>query len=666
MTPLALIISVLTMVQPPADTTSLIDSRDVQGVTVYARPEHLTFTGAPSLRTSTVDELMEHGNANLVRRAAMASEPIVGGLRGGQVALSIDGMKVHSACVDKMDPATAYVELENLERLEVSAGANDMRYGASAGGALTFRMIDPDVGSPLGARAQVMFNSNGMQRDIKVSGNAATASSAFRAAYTYRAADDYRAGGGALVSGSNFAKYNIITSGSWNVSDADEVSVDAIYDLATFIGYPALLMDTRRAEALIGAITWDHEWNGTVSTSTKLYANGVDHVMDDFSRSDEEVLTRDFMPGMFMPMYGTTFTAGLLSETQWFSSSSVTNLVIDANYLAANATMDMIPLDSTVRPMTLTNIGDARIATVGANLTHEFIVSEAVSLRANGRIDVSPRTMLDESARQVLQAYRPNASIDRTLFAGSGAVMASISNGALQHTFSVSSMERLPTHLEMYGFWLYDPQSNLVTVGDPDLFNERSNGIEATTSYTSDNVSVKVGGSAQWISNYIAPVGTLDQHDLPNDVALRSYSNIGVAQLFNANVSASWRFSHDVYFGASARWTHGRAIDLNDPLPLISPLGGVLRAVWQPDGISLEGRIRGAMRQDRTSLVVLPENATAAWVTADVLLTVDILDGLTLSTSVLNLFDARYHEHTSINDLPAPGRAFTMSIVSTW
>ena len=199
--PLAFIAVLLSMPSPASTLEAdSVKSVDAHTVTVFAAPcEEACFTGVPSTSTLTVDELMSNGSAMLIRRAAIAGEAMVGGLRGAQVALTIDGMKVHSACIDKMDPATAYVELDNLETLELTSGSGDLRYGSNLGGALSFQLRHPSATAPLAARVSMLFDANSLGRTVKTSVEGSVDSIGLRAAYTYRAADDFRAGGDETV-----------------------------------------------------------------------------------------------------------------------------------------------------------------------------------------------------------------------------------------------------------------------------------------------------------------------------------------------------------------------------------------------------------------------------------------------------------------------------------
>ena len=73
---------------------------------------------------------------NLVRRGAFGMEPSIRNFRDGQINVLIDGMRIHGACTDKMDPATIYVEPINLEQIQLRTSSQGFLEGSSIGGTL--------------------------------------------------------------------------------------------------------------------------------------------------------------------------------------------------------------------------------------------------------------------------------------------------------------------------------------------------------------------------------------------------------------------------------------------------------------------------------------------------------------------------------------------------
>ncbi|HRN58215.1 MAG TPA: TonB-dependent receptor plug domain-containing protein, partial [Agriterribacter sp.] len=72
------------------------------------------------LQTSS-DQLLESiAGINMIKRGNYAWEPTIRGLNAGQVNVTISGMAVFGACTDRMDPASSYIEPNNLQSITVS------------------------------------------------------------------------------------------------------------------------------------------------------------------------------------------------------------------------------------------------------------------------------------------------------------------------------------------------------------------------------------------------------------------------------------------------------------------------------------------------------------------------------------------------------------------
>jgi iron complex outermembrane receptor protein len=71
-------------------------------------------------------------------------EPQMNGFSGGQLNITIDGMKMFGACTDKMDPVTSYLEPANLEGITLGHGTNGNQYGNNIGGSIDLALKEPE------------------------------------------------------------------------------------------------------------------------------------------------------------------------------------------------------------------------------------------------------------------------------------------------------------------------------------------------------------------------------------------------------------------------------------------------------------------------------------------------------------------------------------------
>lgn len=641
-------------------------SVNAQSITVVAdqAPRASNARTSPSVRT--IDQLMELASASMTRRAAIASEPTIRGLHAGQVALTIDGMKIHAACVDHMDPPTAYMELASLDKLDVQRGTEDMRYGANLGGALTFTVKKPELDAPTSVATAVSGESNSTARTGMIDLGTSADDVAVRAAYTYRAADDFSAGHGQIVSGSHFEKHNLTAGATWRFAPLHTLSAEFINDVATFIGFPALLMDTRRAVGHIGSLTWKGAWASGLHTSVKAYANSIDHVMDDYARPVAQIQSRKFMSNMYMPMQGRSATYGLLLEASQAALGGFVSVILDASWLKARADMTMFPLDTSVTTMHLVNIGDASIGNVGTMVRYDTQLDDVWDVTVQGRIDISPRTLQDPVAQSVLLAYTPNAMFDRTLMGLSGVMAVNYrASEPVSTRLSLSTSQRMPSHLEQYGFYLYDPQSMFTTIGAPTLNPERSFNLESSTTYRTELMAVSVSAFVQRITDYIAPDSKTQflSGTMPPE---RIFGNVGGALLGGFDATARFQVTEILIAEGLVGYVTGRFTDIDDRMPMIPPLYYRLRCVIGTGNLTGEISAQGAITQTAISTVVRPENATSAWCIGNAAVNWQPTNNIQVGVSLLNVFDALYHDHLSVNDLPSPGRSLRFVVGTRW
>ena len=167
-----------------------------------------------------------------------------------------DGMQICGACTDKMDPITSYVDVSNLEKVNIGSGQEGAENGHCVGGGIDLQLPQSkfyDFGFK--SSADLGYETNGNYRtaglDLEYSGNKFY----LNADGIYRKSDNYDAGNNEEVLYSQFEKYNVSLQGGYKLNEKHAIDANLIYDKATDVGYPALPMDVSLAEALIASLT---------------------------------------------------------------------------------------------------------------------------------------------------------------------------------------------------------------------------------------------------------------------------------------------------------------------------------------------------------------------------------------------------------------------------
>ena len=118
---------------------------------------------------STIDNLMGHlDGISLIKRGSYAMEPQLNGFSGGQLNITISGMKMFGACTDKMDPVTSYIEPTNLKSITLEHGTNAGLYGNNIGGSIDMGLQEPNTKSthPFYSDLSVGYESVSNSRNV--------------------------------------------------------------------------------------------------------------------------------------------------------------------------------------------------------------------------------------------------------------------------------------------------------------------------------------------------------------------------------------------------------------------------------------------------------------------------------------------------------------------
>lgn len=612
-----------------------------------------------SSKTRSVEDHMSGiSGVDMVSRANMAKDPVIRGLRDGRVNVLIDGMRLTPACVDGMDPATAYVETDNLQAIEIGRGfENGTGKQTAPGGSVNFSMVRPSLNSGFRASAETGYQSVSRQQFYQGSLSHGEENWAFRLSGTFRDAGDLQPGGGGRIDGSGFRKGNVMASVLYEASPSHRFNLRYIGDFAGKIGYPSMIMDTRRADAHIGGLehAWSNPFTGVHSITTNLYVNRVEHWMDDYDRNVGE---REVMRNMYMPMYGETVTSGFSSELSASRSDHLFNLSLEGFRIDAFADMLMEHIDPSVRDMYLVNLGDVVQQNLILSGSHTWFAGSGWTFATNIRGEAGMNRLNNESARATYRAeYHGEIELVPSSLAYQVGIKAENEiSSRISAGFSLSSGTRIPDHIERYGYYIYQPLDGFFYIGNPELTPERSIQAELFSRLGSDQSRVS-GSLTLWVNkmdNYIAGMRT--------DDLFKRMQNMGRATLTGFEADASARLSDRWRGSGSISYVLGTHLELDEPLPMMPPLRGNMSLQRVSDSVQLEGRFRWAASQNRIAEENSLETETGGYALLDVFAQVPLNRSVTMRIGMENMLNTFYTEHLSVNSMPAPGRNVNLSV----
>ena len=255
--------------------------------------------------TVSVDEFLASSDQiSFIKRGAYAWEPLLNNMSTERSTLTIDGMHVFGACTDKMDPITSYVESNNLASIDIKSGQEGSMHGSTVAGSIDLKRKSTPFGldKKWNGAYQSGFEFNNKQFFNMANASYSGTKFVADASISYRKAENYSDGNNTEVKHSQYKKFNTSLGMAYKTSELSSVRVDAIFDVAKDVGFPALPMDLWLSRALITSAAYKQLFeNGLVRVwDTKIYFNAVEHYMDDTTRPENLV-------HMDMPGWSTTY-----------------------------------------------------------------------------------------------------------------------------------------------------------------------------------------------------------------------------------------------------------------------------------------------------------------------------------------------------------------------
>ena len=593
---------------------------------------------------------------SLVSRGNFAPEPTYRGFSSGQLNLTIDGMHIFSACTDKMDPVSSYVETNNLA--SVSAGnENELNSnGAGLGGCIDMKTAKPDL-SKEKIYGHLASGYNGISNGFNASGgigfNNKNISGVFSG--TYRNNDTYKDGNGDVVDYTQFNKTNFSAKLVSNFSSFQRIKFDFIYDRAWDVGYAALPMDVSLAEATIYSMTYERFYfgKGLKSFEIKAYGNSIKHVMDDSKRPNVPIR---------MDMPGWSDTYGAFSTFKWQKiKGHHFQLKADGFIHYALAEMTMYPNDEA--PMYMLTWPDIQRIVFGLFLADDWTIKDGFQLKYSLRYDHSNSRLQSEFAKDHLRIF--GYDMDDPINIGTWNALVEPKwkiNESWQLSWIAALKQRIPTVSEQYGFFLFNALDGYDYMGNPELDKESALQGEMTVSYEKKSLGFYLSAFYYDIDNYIVGVVDPDLSSMTIGAnGVKVYQAIDNAYMTGFEASLFWNTKRFNWVNV-VNYTFGR--DMNgEILPQLPPLRLTSTFSYKLKNLEIIPELVGALAKNevRTSF---GEKSSPAWMIAN--LRASYLSKKNkqwrIQGGIENLFNEYYSEFLDWGQIPRPGRNFYINL----
>lgn len=513
----------------------------------------------------SVDEfLASSDNISFIKRGAYAWEPLLNNMSTERSTVTIDGMHVFGACTDKMDPITSYVETNNLASIDIKSGQEGSLHGSTVAGSIDLKRKSTPFGLEKkwngGYQSGLEFNNNQFFNlgNVSYSGEKFVAD----ASISYRTADNYKDGNNDAVKHSQYNKFNTSLGLAYKTGELSSVRVDAIFDQAKDVGFPALPMDLWLSRAIITSASYKQlfEKGWLRVLDTKIYYNAIEHYMDDTTRPENLV-------HMDMPGWSTTY--GLVSKANLKKDNFSSEIQLNAYENLSIAEMRMYPQDRSQRTMFAYSWPwvTTRFASLAMNNSWE--ISEMSQVNFGGSLGVNYNYSKYAEFNWI---FHPGTPQEKTRILPS--FHASYQLDVKQFNFSAGGGygHRAPSVSEGYGYYIYNSFDRYDYIGNPDLKNEISQEINASAGFMNKKASIQAKVNYFYIQNYI--IGKILSMGSPmnyQSVGVKSYTSLDHATLFNASLNASYDILEHLHWKGAMTYARGTD-DKDGNLPFIRPL----------------------------------------------------------------------------------------------
>lgn len=604
---------------------------------------------------NTIDELLSRSpGLSVIKRGNYASEPVMRGLNSDRTSITLNGMKIQSACTDKMDPVTSYAETGNLESIEISKGSFSCGKCNTKQAGIDLKLKEAETTGKFklsGSLSTGYYSvSSGKYADARL--NAGTQLYGTTANFVYKSSGDYKTGSGNTVDYSGYNKINFTNSHILKPSKNFTVTAELLYDYAWDIGYPALTMDVKTAEAFVAGLQFNvnKPFKNLSSAEAKIYYNFVNHLMDDSHRNNR----------IKMDMPGWTITKGAYLLGRFNFSKFMADVKTDISVTTARAEMTMyVP---GVIPMFMLTWPDVLKNDYSVSLNIKRDITKGIMAQLGGGISFINSSIQDKLGFGELSIFYPDFTGKDSRLAGSlNAGLKLMLPRDIMLNLNYAYVERDLSISEQYAFYIFNRQDAFDYIGDPFIKNEKMHQAELGAEYSAGRFKTSLNLFAYKFSDYI--LGIIDNSLSPmteGAKGVKIYTNIPGAQIVGFESLVEAGITSELKLVNSIQYSRGTENDGSN-LPQIPPLSGTLSLRYNRGLYGLQAEMIWAAEQNNPS-VVYGETRTPSFAVFNLRASVNPIGRFTVSVGAENILNKAYYEHLDWQKIERPGRNFYITL----
>ncbi len=613
-----------------------------------------------------------------VKKGSFAMDPVLRSFKYDQLNVQYDGgIRAWGGCPNRMDPPTAHIQSEDLEKIEVIKGPFTVRFGQTMGGIINLVMKKPEPSETfqLHGAAETGYETNGTGKRARISLTGSARRFDFYLGGGTKDYGNYTTGAGLEVPAS-FRVNDYSVKVGFTPGENHRFQVSWRQSFARDVNYPALPMDARKDDTNILALDYSGRnlSDKVVSFTVKLYRTDISHLMDNVNRPNVKLVKA--VTDVTSDTYGGRLEVGLnlFRNNLWYIGADYYRLHKDgkrSREVYFNV-CTQTPIDP---PKHFEDFVWQNSAISDAGFFTEFrqVLNERLSLTAGARVDLISSEIKDPSP-QFVQAYGDISRFDETNVSGTLTLLYDLSK-ITRLSLALGRGTRTADLTERYINHLSVGRDAYEYFGNPFLKSEKNNQVELALEQHWEKLNVQANVFYSLINDYIfAEVDTtlprLFMPCVPPPYTKR-YRNIdqvtqvGFELSFDGKLPGGWSYRGGVAY------TRGQNVDLDEPLPEIPPLEGKLALRYFNVTHKFWGEIDGRFVADQNRISpTFGETATPGFSVFNLRAGIYLGKYTELSAFVNNLFDKNYYEHLSrkYKNMPdsyllyEPGRNFVLQL----
>ena len=638
------------------DDKVMLDSMVISADEIVDQPFQKTTLIKENLGMSGdgADLLKKEAGISVIRQGGAASDPLLRGLGGTRLNISLDGVPFGGVCNHRMDPATAYVKPGTFNSFSLLKGPQSVRYGNSIVGSVNFDRA-PIIYEELGFRADSSYFYGSFNRqDLTV--NASTGFKQGYVSYTHNnsRSGNYENGNGEVINLTFTDTANDRLALGYRPDDDTLLEISGVLSEGK-MGNATIHMDVTRLDRQNYDAHFKKENINSWLRSIDVRYNftKVDHAMDDFSLRQQPVFHRTFVVmGQYWEKHFAKVESmiDVVEDVELLIGMDYKNERYDANAKGGRKGIHPIPAD--ISKEQKNHILDFDNFAAYAELSYQ----QTQNLRwvAGLRGDtLGTDTGLMHAAGEVSRKVLSGANQHRrqTLMAGFLRGEYAFEDLPLQLSAGYGHAERAADYWEVYSFDGFA------------LDAEENNEFDVELTYDNEGLVVKASAFYSHISDFILVRGIGGGVGGTNNAA----ANIN-AQRFGGELNMAYQLNDYLTVLGDVSYTHGENLTQDVALAQTPPLEGNIGLRYQQGDFSGLISTRLVNSQSRIhkgygNTLAIDSTTTPGFVTASLELGYKPHPMVNVKFGIDNLFNKNYAEHISrnssisISKIEEPGRA---------